>query len=66
MDETHRRFYSGRFGAEQPAAIEPDFQTQIEKTKGVTSDKKKSLNADQESYQEDVKAGRSVPGMEGE
>lgn len=67
MNENYRKFYSGRFG-EQAEPINIEFDTQIEKTKGVTSSgkKKSNMNEDQLAYQEDIKKGLSIPGMEGE
>lgn len=38
MDETYRKFHSGRYG---PEVVDIDFETEIEGSKGVTSNKKK-------------------------
>jgi len=47
MDETYRRFHSGRFGM---SSVDGSiYQTQLEDSKGVTPLKKKKKDDDEES-----------------
>lgn len=67
MNENYRKFHSGRFGA-QAEPIHIEYDTKIEGAKGVepSTKKKTVMNEDQLAYQEDIKKGLSIPGMEGE
>lgn len=57
MDETYRRFHSGRFGTE---AVEINYDTQIEKTKGVTPSGSKLKEVSKEMEKKEVKPGKEM------